>query len=154
MKNLLLVLLVCLGMIACGEDVEPLKTLQKGAPNSVTLSNGEIVYNLDGEWNCVYQQSMREEEPEDIIKISQDGNTFVGIYVNGHVYMNAGSEAIKGELEKNGFKSVYVNTTSDPHVQSSEGWKPATGKISENCDKIITTAKVEGDNVKLTLNRK
>ena len=32
MKKLLLVLLVCLGLIACGEDVEPLKALQKGAP--------------------------------------------------------------------------------------------------------------------------
>ena len=150
MKKVLLILLVCLGLVACGEDVEPLKALQKGAPNTVALSNGEIVYKLDGEWNCLYQHSMREEEPKDIIKISQDGNTFVGIYTNGHVYKAAGTVAIKGELEKNGFKSVYVNTTSF----QKEEWIPATGKISENCNKIITNANVGGNNLKLTLTRK
>jgi hypothetical protein len=151
MKNLLLVLLVCLGLIACGEDVEPLKALQKGAPNTVTLSNGEVVYKLDGEWSCVYQQSMREGEPKDIIKISQDGNTFVGIYINGHVYKAAGTGAIKGELEKNGFKSVYLGTVS---YFGTEEWKSATGKISENCNKIITNGNVDGANLKLTLTRK
>ena len=151
MKNLLLVLLVCLGLIACGEDVEPLKALQKGAPNTVALSNGEVVYKLDGEWNCVFQLGLHEEEPEDIIKISQDGNTFVGIYKDGHRYMAAGTEAIKGELEKNGFKSVYLNAKT---AMESVKWRNATGKISENCNKIIANANVDGEKLKLTLTRK
>jgi hypothetical protein len=96
-----------------------------------------------------------EGKHEDIIKISQDGNTFVGIHINGHKYISKGDGAIKGELEKNGFKSVYVNTGGRWTVQGGlEGWIPATGKISENCNKIITNAKAEGVNFKLTLNRK
>jgi hypothetical protein len=67
--------------------------------------------------------------------------------------MSAGDGAIKGELEKNGFKSVYIHTTHS-FEQSPEKWKPATGKISENGNKIITNAKVEGIDFKLTLNRK
>lgn len=148
MKKSFLVLLVCLGLIACGEDVEPLKPLQKGALNSITLSNGEVVYNLDGEWNCVYQLTLGEEEPKDIIKISQDGNTFVGTYTNGHRYMGAGTEAIKGELEKNGFKSLSANTM--------HGWKPASGKIGEKCNEIVIKASIDmaWENLIITLTRK
>jgi hypothetical protein len=107
MKRISVILLIGLVLVACGEQTEPLMPLDKGAPNTVTLSNGEVVYKLEG------------------------------------------------ELEKNGFKSVYVNTGGRWTVQGGlEGWIPATGKISENCNKIITNAKAEGVNFKLTLNRK
>ena len=152
MKRISVILIIGLVLVACGEQTEPLMPLDKGAPNTVTLSNGEVVYKLDGEWSCVLKVPM-EGKFEDIIKISQDGNTFVGIYINGHAYMSEGEGAIKGELEKNGFKSVYVNAGPE-FFGDPQGWKPATGKISENCNKIITNAKVEGVNLKLTLNRK
>jgi len=152
MKSISVILIIGLVLVACGEQTEPIMPLDKGAPNTVTLSNGEVVYKLDGEWSCVFKPPLRIKA-EDIIKISQDGNTLVGIYINGHRYMSAGDEAIKGELEKNGFKSVYLNITHHSQ-QSPEQWKPATGKISENGNKIITNAKVVGDNFKLTLNRK
>ena len=152
MKRIIAALIIGFVFFACGEQTEPLMPLDKGAPNTVTLSNGEIVYKLDGEWSCVLKMSVRDKA-EDIIKISQDGNTFVGIYINGNQYKSAGDGAIKGELEKNGFKSVYVNAAR-VHSGEAKGWKPATGKISENCNKIITNVKVEGINQKLSLNRK
>ena len=153
MKRISVILIIGLVLVACGEQTEPLMPLDKGAPNTVTLSNGEVVYKLDGEWGGVLKVSY-EGKFEDIIKISQDGNTFVGIHINGHKYLSAGDEAIKGELEKNGFKSVFVNPGGKLSHSGIEGWIPATGKISENCNKIITKAKVEGVNFKLTLNRK
>ena len=159
MKRISIILIIGLVLVACGEQTEPLMSLDKGAPNTVTLSNGEVVYKLDGEWSCVLKTS-KFEEVEDIIKISQDGNTFVGTYIKGNQYLFAGDEAIKGELEKNGFISVYLNTVNAWGSKSSMGegssgvWRPATAKISENCNKIITNAKVTGTNFKLTLNRK
>ena len=150
MKKIIVILIIGFIFAACGEQTEPLMPLDKGAPNTVTLSNDEVVYKLDGEWSGVFNSSRHTKE-EDIIKISQDGNTFVGVYKTGHKYKSAGDGAIKGELEKNGFKSVYVNTVS---IDSGNEWKPATGKISENCNKIITNVKVQGLNQKLTLNRK
>jgi hypothetical protein len=152
MKRISVILIIGLVLVACGEQTEPLKPLDKGTPNTVKLSNGEVVYKLDGEWSCVFQPSMGDDA-EDIIKISQDGNTFVGIYINGNIYKSPGDGAIKGELEKNGFKSVYVNAATI-HSFEAKGWEPATGKISENCNKIITNVKVGGLNQKLTLNRK
>jgi hypothetical protein len=91
-----------------------------------------------------------QDEQEDIIKISQDGNTFVGIYVNGNQYFSKGDGAIKGELGKNGFKSVYLNTTT---FQTAK-WIPATAKISENCNKIVYKAKLEGLTTEITTTRK
>ena len=153
MKRISVILIIGLALVACGEQTEPLMPLDKGAPNTVTLSNGEVVYKLDGEWSCVFKATGEVGKIEDIIKISQDGNTFIGIHTNGHKYLSAGDEAIKGELEKNGFKSVYVNAATI-HSFEAKGWEPATGKISENCNKIITNVKVGGLNQKLTLNRK
>jgi len=152
MKRISVILIIGLVLVACGEQTEPLMPLDKGTSNTVTLSNGEVVYKLDGEWSCVFKPSLADKA-EDIIKIAQDGNTFVGIYINGNQYKSAGDGAIKGELEKNGFKSVYVNAAR-VHSGEAKGWKPATGKISENCNKIITNVKVEGINQKLSLNRK
>ena len=160
MKMISVILIISFVLVACGEQTEQLMPLDKGAPNTVTLSNGEVVYKLDGEWSCVMKISMRDLIGEDIIKISQDGNKFVGTYIKGNQYLFAGDEAIKGELEKNGFISVYLNTVNAWGSKSSMGegssgvWRPATAKISENCNKIITNAKVTGTNFNLTLNRK
>ena len=153
MKRISVIFIIGLVLVACGEQTEPLMLLDKGTPNTVTLSNGEVVYKLDGDWSCVLKTS-KFEKIEDIIKISQDGNTFVGNYISGNKYLFAGDGAIKGELEKNGFTSVYLNTVSAWGSKSSGGWRPATVKISENCNKIITNAKVVGTNFNLTLNRK
>ena len=61
-------------------------------------------------------------------------------------YALKGNERIKGELEKNGFKSLSVKT--------SEGWKPATAKISENCNKIVYKAKERDHFLEVTTTRK
>ena len=147
MKRISVILIIGLVLVACGEQTESLMSLDKGTLNTVALSNGEVVYKLDGEWSCVFEATMNPKH-EDIVKISQDGNTFVGIYMEeGPYYMSPGYGAIKGELEKNGFKSLYVNTVR-------EGWTPATGKISENCNKIVAETKVQGLNIKIRFKKK
>ena len=153
MKKLLLVLLVCLGLIACGEDVEPLKALQKGMPNTVTLSNGEVVYNMEGKWDAVIDYPLSTPDMEDIFEIKQEGNKIVGVCLEGNEIQETGAEIIKGELEKNGFKSLIVN--------SSDGWLPAKSKIDSNCNKIKITTKTtktkgtsSGITLAVTLTRK
>jgi hypothetical protein len=146
MKRISVILIIGFVLVACGEQTEPLMPLDKGAPNTVTLSNGEVVYKFDGEWNVVVKMVVRGEG-ENVWKISQDGNKFVGISLKEGEYALKGTETIKGELEKNGFKSLYVKT-------ASEGWVPATAKISENCNKIVYKAKVRGHGIKITTTRK
>jgi hypothetical protein len=146
MKRISAILIIGLVLVACGEQTEPLMRLDKGSANTVTLSNGEVVYNIDGEWNVVGKM-FHMGEWENVYKISQDGNKFVGIRLKDGEDGLKGTEIIKGELEKNGFKSLSVKTTS-------QGWKPAAAKISENCNKIVYKAKVRGHGLEITTTRK
>jgi len=146
MKMVLVVFMVCFGIVACGEEIEPLKALHKGMPNTAILSNGEVVYKIEGEWDATIDWP-HSALIEDIIEIKQEGNKFVGVLLEGNEIQVTGAEIIKGELEKNGFNSLIVNT---PY-----GWLPAKSKIDSNCKKIKTTTKTEkGLTFKLNLIRK
>ena len=147
MKKVLVSLMVCLFFASCGEKIEPLKPLQKGMPNTITLSNGKVVYNLDGEWDAFYDGGATGTR-KGFVKIAQNGNQFVGINLTGNESVGKDSETIKGELEKNGFKSLSANTM--------HGWKPASGKIGEKCNQIVIKANIDmaWENLIITLTRK
>jgi hypothetical protein len=147
MKGAFGILMICFVFVACGEEIEPLKPLQKGMPNIKTLSTGEMVYDISGEWDAIWD-SDTTGKMEDIINITQEGNKFVGIILNGNEHWSKGDELIKGELVKNGFKSIKRNTIS-------VGWISETiGKIDEGCNKIEVKTSRHGSNLILTLNRK
>ena len=147
MKGAFGILMICFVFVACGEEIEPLKPLQKGMPNTKTLSTGEMVYDISGEWEAILEE-VGSGNMEDIINITQEGNKFVGIIFNGNESWSKGDELIKGELVKNGFKSIKRNTIS-------VGWISETiGKIDEGCNKIEVKTSRHGSNLILTLNRK
>ena len=84
---------------------QDIKKLKAGMPNTVTLSNGEVIYDLSGEWDAIYDNKGYGGTNKDIVKITQKGNEFVGIKLIGNQWMPKGSETVKGVLEKDGFKS-------------------------------------------------
>ena len=146
MKSAFGILMICFVFVACGEEIEPLKPLQKGMPNTKTLSTGDVVYDINGEWTIL--DSGASGKMEDIINITQEGNKFVGIILNGNVNWSKGDELIKGELVKNGFKSIKRNIIGN-------GWIFETiGKIDEGCNKIEVKTDRHGYILILTLNRK
>jgi phage regulator Rha-like protein len=104
---------------------------------------------MDGEWNAVIDWP-HSDLLKDIIEIKQEGNKFVGVFLKGNEIKGTGVEVIKGELEKNGFISLSVNTP--------DGWLPAKWKIDSDCNKIetktMTTAKSFEQTLGLTLTRK
>ena len=147
MKSAFGIVMICFVFVACGEEIEPLKPLQKGMPNTKTLSTGEMVYDISGEWTAILEE-VGSGNMEDIINITQEGNKFVGIILNENIHWSKGDELIKGELVKNGFKSLKRNTTD-------RGWLSETiGKIDEGGNKIEVKAERHGVSVNLTLNRK
>ena len=145
MKKGFVILMICFFFAACGEEIEPLKPLQKGMPNTLTLSTGDVVYDINGEWDTILDNGAYGNF-EDIIKITQEGNKFVGILSIGNVYLDKGTELIKGKLEKNGFKSIERNTAI--------GWISSTGKIDESCNKIVVKTILGGNTLILTSTRK
>jgi hypothetical protein len=117
-------------------------------PNTVTLSNGDVVYDLNGEWDAIIDNAQFGIS-KDVIKITQEGNKFVGIKLIGNQYVGKGSETIKGELEGDGFKSLYGYSLA-------HGWQPSSGKISEGGNKIVEEQPIEayGYTAVMTLTRK
>ena len=139
-------LLVILGAFILGaapskESSQPVM-LKPGMPNTITLPNGEVVYDLNGEWDAVYDFSYvgleaggeERESSKDIVRITQEGNKFVGIKVIGDQWVGKNQEAVQGELEKNRFRKLYA-------FMRFYRWVPGKGEISEDGNKIVIKAR-------------
>ena len=144
MKKILMALI--LGLVFTAAYAQMDNPLKQGMPNTVTLSNGEVIYDLSGEWDAIYDNKEYGGKNEDIVKITQKGNEFVGIKLIGNQWKPVGSETIKGELDKDGFKSFYTSTV--------EGWTASDVKIDENCNRIEIETSLGGVILGLTLTRK
>jgi len=145
MKKIFIILMIV--FVSASVQAQMDNPLKRGMLNTVTLSTGGVIYDLRGEWDAIYDNDYFGTN-KDIVKITQEGNKFVGIKLIGNEWVSKGSETIKGELEKGGFKSLNMN--------SAEGWLPSSGKIGEKCNKIIIKTPVESVGITsvLTLTRK
>ena len=127
MKRIPIILII--GLVFTAAHAQMDNSLKQGMLNTVTLSNGEVIYDLSGEWDAIYENKGYGGINKDIVKITQKGNEFVGIKLIGNQWTPKGAETIKGILEKDGFKSFSTNTQID-------GWVPSKVNIREKCNKI------------------
>ncbi|MGA2462975.1 MAG: hypothetical protein ABSH06_01290 [Thermodesulfobacteriota bacterium] len=114
---------------------------------TVKLPSGELVCDLKGEWNTLYEHYGPMQWVGNIkgmMMIIQQGNTFVGKTTTDSGWTPKGTEKIRGELDKDGIKKVRY---SRPDI----GWTDAKGEMSKNCDKIVFD---DGNGVKVILERK
>ena len=101
---------------------------------TVTLPSGEVVCDLTGEWNALYEHYGPMQWVGDIksaLKITQQGNMFVGTSLIATPLQPAGTEKIRGELDKDGIKRVRYNR---PDIDQ---WEDVKVEMSKNCDKIV-----------------
>jgi hypothetical protein len=113
---------------------------------TLKLPNGEVVVDIRGEWDDQaenYGPWSKYGKYSNILKISLEGNSFVGIRKEADAYHDAGSVAIQVELDKNGIKNVQI--------MSGAGPLEAKGEISDDGNKIVID---DGEKAKLTLIRK
>ena len=125
---------------------QDIKKLKAGMPNTVTLSNGEVIYDLNGEWEVSaehYGPWAQFGVVSDISEIKQEGTSFVGVTLLGTPRSPKGSEKLRGELDKSGFKKVHVITGVGPI--------DLNGEILNNGNKFILD---DGTKIKLTYTRK
>jgi len=110
----------------------------------MTLPNGEVIPDLNGEWEALFEfyGPWTQGPLSNIIKITQTGNSFVGIRMMDDRYYAKGWESFKGELDKSGFKKIAWKTMV--------GVSDARGQISEGGNKVIID---DGEKVKVTLTR-
>jgi hypothetical protein len=118
----------------------------QGLKKTITLRNGEVVWDLNGEWNAFMETYGPWKEfgsYSQIVKITQKGSSFVGIRMMDDPWNPKGQESIIGELDKNGFKKVQI--------MSGYGPVDSKGKISEDGNKIVID---DGQKVRHTYTRK
>ncbi len=119
---------------------------EKGSKKTITLPNGELVWDLNGEWDSfveAYGLWSQYGTHRNIIKITQTGSSFVGILTMDDTWYIRGYESIRGELDKSGFKRVEMRTNMGVLVSK--------GQISEDGNKIIID---DGEKRRMTLTRK
>jgi hypothetical protein len=113
----------------------------------MTLPSGEVVWDLNGEWDVLiegYGAWSTIGSFKQISKITQEGSSFVGIRMIDDQYNPKGSQSLRGELDKSGFKKVQFLTTTRGPID-------AKGLISEDGNKMIID---DGKKIKATFTRK
>ena len=145
-KTLIIFLITFVSSIVQAQMENPLK---EGMPNTVTLSSGEVVYELNGEWDAVFDNDYLGGS-KSVVKITQDGNKFIGIALIENQNIEKNKEIFNGELEKSGFK------TFNRYVYMLDDLKPSSAKIIDGGNKILEELKTEKHNLtlKMTLTRK
>jgi hypothetical protein len=107
---------------------------------TITLPSGEVILDMSGEWDLLseyYGRWSQFNPHKDILTFTQEGNTFTAVRQIGFYSQPKGYEAIKGELDKDGFKSVYRYCTEGPKPSDKWIWEPCTWEISENGNKVV-----------------
>ncbi len=129
-KKTLLIMICIIGLVIC------VSTSHGQSSKKITLPSGEEVWDLNGEWDVLVENFgpwSQAGSYKQLIKMSQTGSSFVGIRMMDdpkNPLGSKGSEAIRGELDKSGFKEIQINAFGS--------WRQlAKGQISEDGNKMV-----------------
>jgi hypothetical protein len=118
----------------------------QGSKKAITLPNGEVVWDLNGEWDTFVENygpfTSGSKYPQ-INKITQTGSSFVAIRMIDDPWNKKGSQSLQGEVDKNGIMKVTIFAAVGP--------EESKGQISNDGNKIVID---DGKTRRLTLTRK
>lgn len=120
---------------------------------TATLSSGEVVLDISGEWDVQYEGYGIFKwvgTMSDILTITREGKAFVAVKQIGSKWVPKGAKTIKGELSKDGFKAIYQYIGSRA-MDGNFGWVESKWEIHENGNKVMIDS---GGRMKATLTRK
>ena len=127
-KKTFLVLICFIGLIIFVSTLHG-----QGSKKTVTLPNGEVVWDLNGEWDVFAENYGEWKEygsyPQ-VWKITQEGSSFLAVRMIDDPWNQKGSRVARIELDKSGIKEVILIV---------EGGRPlwAKGQISDDGNKMI-----------------
>lgn len=122
-------------------------TYSQTEKKTVRLPSGELVCDLNGEWNTLYEPygpMQHFGNIKSMIKIVQQGNMFVGKSLIDTGFTSAGTEKIRGELDKDGIKKVQL-------TRPDKDWSDGKAEMSKDCNKILID---DSDGLRIRLERK
>jgi hypothetical protein len=141
-KKMVLVLICIFGLIILVSTLHG-----QGSKKTITLPNGDVVWDLNGEWDTFvenYGSNPSHDNYPQINKITQTGSSFVAIRMIDDPYNVKGSQSLQGELDKSGIKKVTM-------LSDVGGAVEAKGQISDDGNKIVID---DGFSRRFTLTRK
>ena len=121
--------------------------LEKGSKNTVTLPNGDVIWDLNADWDSYSEHygPWSEFGPDSpILRIKQTGNLLEVTRMTACRWLPKGSIAFVGELDKNG----SVKGTAPTSLGLILDMK---GQVSEGGNKIVID---DGVKCKMTYTRK
>ena len=112
---------------------------KKAWEKTVKLPSGEVILDMRGEWDALYEHYgvfSWVGTFEDILTITQEGTKFTAVKQIGSKWVPKGAKTIKGQLDKDGFKTVYqyVGTAA---MDGSFEWEECEWEISEKGNKVV-----------------
>ena len=128
---------------------------------TVANLNAEPAYNLNGEWDAVITKTGASSgtlviNEKDIIKISQQGDEFVGVRSVGGKFVGKNEEMIKGKLVYKMVDEVFINYMSDPMTYAMS-WGDGRATITEGGNKMVIQSYIKStgfyETVELTRNQ-
>jgi hypothetical protein len=126
----------------------PNAPLSQGTKNTLSLPSGEVVWDLNGEWDASvvnYGEQASSGSYPQLFKITQTGSSFKGSRMIDDPWNKSGTEGLRGELQKSGFKNVMIVSSQGPM------YIHADGQISDDGNKMVVDVFMK---VKVTYTRK
>jgi len=120
---------------------------------SVHATAAETI-DLSGEWDAIFI-TMREgvgntfDAEEDIVKIIQTGNEFIGKCMIGGKRRGKNEEAVKGKLSNGKLEEAFISFPFDP-ITYELAWSKGRATINEDRDLILLYSEIEDGTVHLT----
>ena len=111
--------------------------------------------DLSGEWDAVFIRMGEAvgatfDAEEDIVKIIQKGNEFVGTSMIGGKRIGKNEEAVKGQLSSGKLEEIFISNTID-QITFKLVWSKGRATINEDGNLILLYSKVEGEPVHITV---
>ena len=122
-------------------------------------SDPDAVYDLTGEWDTVITVrglgSGTATVIKDVVKMSQNGNTFLGVRTIGSKFISKNDEWIKGRIANGIVEEVFMQVTDDMSTLSLM-WDDGRAAIAADGNTIFTQTFNASTNllVSATLTRK
>ena len=110
--------------------------------------------DLSGEWDAIFIR-MREAEgatfdaEEDVVKIIQNGNEFIGRCMIGAKRRGKNEEAVKGKLSNGKLEEIFLSYPID-QITYKLDWSKGRATINEVGDLILFYSALQNEPVHLT----
>lgn len=114
--------------------------------------------DLSGEWDAVFIRNgdavgTTFDAQEDIVKISQKGNVFLGTCMIGTKRIGKNEEAVKGKLSSGKLEEIFITDPID-QITYKLGWNKGRATINEEGDLIVFYSFINNYHISVVLKRK